>query len=162
MKTFKKYLNEDLPCEQYIFELNKFINDVTEEEQIEAVQKNGYDIRYISNPSEKVQLIAIQQEGAIIKHIENPSEKVQLAAVDNNLFAIMNIKNPTFKVINLVFQRDPYMSRHAWFPWSEEFQDWLIDKNLSNIFKIPRNRLSSELKEKYKYLLSMNKAGILK
>jgi len=34
---------------------------MTEQEQLWAVQQNGYAIRYLKNPSEAVQLAAVQE-----------------------------------------------------------------------------------------------------
>ena len=49
---------------------------LNEEEQLVAVKKNGYAIRYIHNPSEQVQLAAVNSNGYAIQHIHNPSEAV--------------------------------------------------------------------------------------
>jgi len=154
MKTFKKYLNEDF--------FPPLLNKQSEEEQIEAVQKLGSYIRHINNPSEKVQRIAMENFPKGIMWIKNPSEEAQLISVGSDIWNVYYIKKPTLKVQQFVFSKAPTIVADGSFNMSKEFQEWLIDKNPSNIFKIPKEKLNPELAEKYKYLLSMNKVGILK
>jgi hypothetical protein len=66
-----------------------------EEQQLEAVKRDGYLIRHIKNPSEAVQLAAIAENDWAIQFIMNPSEIVQLAAVTQNGYAIQHIENPS-------------------------------------------------------------------
>lgn len=54
-----------------------WLNDATEEVQIEAVRKNGYDIYYIKNPSKNVQLEAVRRSPFSVRYIKNPCSKVQ-------------------------------------------------------------------------------------
>lgn len=44
----------------------------------------------------------------------------------------------------------------------KDFQKWFVDKHQYNILRIPRDKLDPKLAEKYKYILDMSKAGILK
>ena len=50
------------------------------EDQIAAVQVDGYALLLIKEPSEEVQLAAVRKDGKAIKFIKKPSLKVQLAA----------------------------------------------------------------------------------
>ena len=54
-------------------------------EQLTAVQQNGYAIRYIENPSIEVRLAAVQQDGTAIRWIKHPSEEVKRTADRNRL-----------------------------------------------------------------------------
>ena len=81
-----------------IFENKTDINDMSDEEQLAAVNRNGDAIRFIKNPSPEVQLAAVKQRGLVIDYIENPSLEVQLAAVNQNGWAIQYIKNPSPEV----------------------------------------------------------------
>lgn len=47
-----------------------------EEEQLEAVYNNPYDIQFSNNPSEKAQLYAIVQSIPIIDYIKQPTDNV--------------------------------------------------------------------------------------
>jgi hypothetical protein len=73
----------------------QFIKNPSEAVQLAAVKQYGYAIRYIKNPSEAVQLAAVNQDGNAIKYIKNPSEQLQLAAVKQNGVAIQYIENPS-------------------------------------------------------------------
>lgn len=77
----------------------RYINNPSEDLQLEAVKQNGYALEYINNPSERVQIEAIKQYPFNIEYIHNPSEKLQLLTVTQNPLAIIYIKDPTEKVI---------------------------------------------------------------
>ena len=93
----------------------------TEAEQLAAVKKDGYAIKYIKNPSEQVQLAAVSQEAYAIDYIKNPSEQVQLVAVKQEPFAIKYIKNPTKQVQLVAVKKDGYAIQYIKNP-SEEVQ----------------------------------------
>ena len=82
-----------------IFGFGPFIRDVTEQEQIKQIERDGgYMIQFIENPSENVQLAAVYKSPQSIEHIKNPTERVQLDAVHRSPHSIGYIKNPTEKV----------------------------------------------------------------
>jgi len=91
----KAIVNELRMLNENFEDLYKDLDNATEEEQLAAVNQDGYEIQYIDNPSEAVQLAAVQNCGNILKFIDNPSEAVQLAAVNIYSGAIRLIKNPT-------------------------------------------------------------------
>ena len=80
----------------------KLLNNMSEQEQLEAVRREGTDIQYINNPSEKVQLEAVRENGYSIKYIDNPSERVQLEAVRSNGLAIQYINNPSKYIKSII------------------------------------------------------------
>ena len=45
------------------------------------VRKDGITIKYINNPSEEVQLEAVKENGYAIEQIHNPSDKVLQEAI---------------------------------------------------------------------------------
>jgi hypothetical protein len=58
-----------------------------------AIQKEPSDISYINNPSEELQLEAVRQDGTVIQFIHAPiSPAVLLAAVEQNADAFKHIK----------------------------------------------------------------------
>ena len=81
----------------------KVIKLDTEEQQLEAIRREGNAIRHIKDPSEKVQLEAVRQQGNALEHIENASEKVQLEAVRQDGNAIGYIENPSDKIIDALY-----------------------------------------------------------
>jgi protein tyrosine phosphatase (PTP) superfamily phosphohydrolase (DUF442 family) len=83
----------------------KHIHNPSKKIQLEAVRENGDSIMYVLNPSEEVQLEAVKQSGLAIEFIKNPSEQVQLEAVRQNWSAVEFIENPTFKVIELYIKQ---------------------------------------------------------
>jgi len=64
------------------------------------------------------------------------------------------------KVQIISYENYPKIIEKLWFSWNTEFQHWFVEQNPKNILKIPRKKLIPELAQKYKYLLSMGKAGI--
>jgi len=74
------------------------LNNKSEEELINLVNKISSYIRYIDNPSEQVQLAAIKVTSYSIRHIDNPSEEIQLEAVTTTPDSIQYIDNPSEKV----------------------------------------------------------------
>lgn len=70
----------------------------SEEEQLEAVKRNGFSIKYIKNPSEEVQLEAVKYGTYTIKYIKNPSERVQIESVKRNGCSIQYINNRSEEV----------------------------------------------------------------
>ena len=135
MKTFKQFLKESL--EDYSQNLAYLDSDASEETKRLAVSKNGYSIIHIKNPSVDLQKLAIKVSPYVIAYINNVEAQISALKNDESLF--QHITNP-----------------------SKEIQEWFINQDPSNILKISKDKLDSELAEKYKYLLSMDKAGVLK
>ncbi|AOY74695.1 HNH endonuclease [Clostridium formicaceticum] len=59
----------------------KFIQNPSEEIQLEAIKNNWEAIQYIRKPSEEVQLKAVRKNWQAIKYIKNSSIELQLAAL---------------------------------------------------------------------------------
>lgn len=74
--------------------LINFMKDI-EELQLEAVNQNGFSIKYIKNPSKKIQLAAINKNCFAIQFVSNADQEVQLAAVKQDGCTIKFIKNPS-------------------------------------------------------------------
>jgi len=64
-------------------------NNMSEQEQIEVVSRNGILIQHIKNPSLEVQLTAVSQNGSAIRFVKNPSEQVQITAISHVLLPIV-------------------------------------------------------------------------
>ena len=79
----------------------KFINNPSEELQIQAVKEIGYTIKYISDPSLEIQRKAIIQNPYAIEYFEEPCEEIQLLAINIAPKCYKCIKNPTEKVKEL-------------------------------------------------------------
>ena len=76
----------------------EYIENPSEEIQIQALKKNSNVFKLIDNPSEEVQKVAVQLNAYNIGNIENPSEEIQKLAVSNRGYAIRYIKNPSEEV----------------------------------------------------------------
>ena len=109
-----------------------YIQNPNEEVQMTAVNKDGFAIQYISNPSEKVQLAAVNQQGCAIGYIQNPSEKVQLAAVNQDYDAIGWILIPSEKVQQAAIKQDCHSIRYIDNP-SEAVQFTAVNQDYGTI-----------------------------
>ena len=58
---------------------------------LNAVKQDGYCIQYINNPSEEIQLEAVKQNTRSIKLINNPSKEVQKLAIELSKYNIYTI-----------------------------------------------------------------------
>jgi hypothetical protein len=76
----------------------KFIDDTSEEFQLDVIKKGAHLIKYIKNPTEKVQHEAVKRDPQSIGYIEKPSERAQLMSVKKSALNIQFIKNPSEKV----------------------------------------------------------------
>lgn len=68
-------------------------DNLTEEEQLEKVKKNGFSIQFISKPSLQVQLEAVRESVGAIRHIKNPSFQVQKEVLKINPTCAYYLKN---------------------------------------------------------------------
>lgn len=48
---------------------------------MEAIKENNYNIYYIENPSEEVQLESVRRDAYSLRLIKNPTDKVRIEAV---------------------------------------------------------------------------------
>ena len=129
---------------------------MSEEEKLEVVKKEGFNIQYIKNPSEKIQLEAVRQFGDNIQYniqyIENPTEKVQLKAVKQDSFSIQYIKNPSEKVQLEAVKQNAFSVRHIESP-SEAVQleavkqDSFSIKYIKNPCKVVLDYVNNDYKE---------------
>jgi hypothetical protein len=95
--------------------------NISEEEQLAWVKRNGHVIDFMKNPSEKVQLEAVRNAGAAIQYIKNPSEKLKLLSVKKNPDSIKYIKNPSEEIQIAAVGKDGYTIQYIKNP-SEKVQ----------------------------------------
>lgn len=69
-------------------------NSMSLSDQVDAVLKDPYDIRFIEDPAKSVQLAAVRKWGDSIQHIKNPDRDVQFEAVHCSPEAVKYIENP--------------------------------------------------------------------
>lgn len=84
----------------------KYIDNPTEEMQIEAVTQNALNIKYINNPTEKVQFLSIEEDINNISLIQNPKESVQIFVVSKNTDLFFKINNPSDNVVRMTIAKD--------------------------------------------------------
>ena len=99
----------------------EYIDNPSEEVQVQALKKNSNVFKLIDNPSEEVQKVAVQSNAYNIVNIENPSEEIQKLAVSNRGYAIKFIKNPSEELQIEAVRRSPSAIRHIKNP-SEKVQ----------------------------------------
>jgi hypothetical protein len=74
------------------------IESLSEEEQIEYVQEEYFNIQDIRDPSYRVKEAAIQAHGWSIMYIKDVPEELQLKALEQDYDLIRYINNPSRKV----------------------------------------------------------------
>ena len=84
-KKNPKYELENISKTKIIPELLKFIDNPSEELQLDVINENPRYIRYIKNSTEKIQLMVAEKDPLSILGVNNPTEKVQLTMVENNI-----------------------------------------------------------------------------
>jgi len=152
--------------------------------QLIAIEKNPNQLRLIKNPSLKVQRAALHRWHTMDRKI-NPADSVSYGRDEDCIPTILVYDNPKprmeflkFFAINYPryfyepFNRPSDHIDKDWrkntyvdvFPWERvpEFQEWLIQQDLTNINKIPADKLLPRLKKKYRYALGLTKSGVLK
>jgi hypothetical protein len=143
-----------------------------EDQQIDAVDKNPFDIQYIYSPSEPVQLAAVDaSRGAVLRIIRNQTEAAQWRALHYHcelleairdpseemaIFAIKNTKhprpwlflkmidNPTDKMLWAALHKDPKSLTHL-TRYSEEMALYAIEQDPELISKI--NNTTAKMRE---------------
>ena len=70
--------------------------ELSGENALAAVQKNGYVLQYVHNPSEAVALAAVKRNGDALRYVPNPSEAVALAAVKQDGYALQYVPAELF------------------------------------------------------------------
>ena len=68
--------------------------------QLVAVSKQGYALGHIKRPSYEVKLAAVKQNGRAIGYVKNPSEELQMTAIKENPLAFLCIRTPSVNVLN--------------------------------------------------------------
>ena len=68
---------------------------MTEQEQLAAVTRNSYAIKYITNPSEKVQLVAVTKA----RNLLNLEQDV-FHVVENNQHVVNNVEDAMIEVLD--------------------------------------------------------------
>jgi hypothetical protein len=94
-----------------ILSIDKYINDLSQEDKIEFIKKDSHAIRFMSNPNKEVQLKAVEKNGYSIQYINNPDKEVQLKAVEKNGYAIQYINNPNKELQLKAIKKNGYAIR---------------------------------------------------
>ena len=119
--------------------MNKRYDDMTEQEQVEAIKhnnfsllqvkpagisqqpqstvagQNSHSIRFVLSPWERDQVDALVAANHPICLISNPSEMVQIATVKENPSLIRFIKRPFKSVYALALSLNPSIKNRGWF-----------------------------------------------
>ena len=71
---------------------------ISEENQLAAVQQNGYALQFCHQPSEAVQIAAVQQDGDVLRYCHQPSEAVQQNGIALQYFKRAWVKETIQKI----------------------------------------------------------------
>jgi hypothetical protein len=111
-----------------ILSIDKYINDLSQEDKIEFIKKDSHAIRFISNPNKELQLKAVEKNGYAIRYINNPDKDVKLKAVEKNGCAIQYINNPDKELQLKAIEKNGYAIRYINNP-DKEVQLKAVKKN---------------------------------
>lgn len=117
---------------QYVPLYIRYINDPSEEIQLEAIKSDYRSFRYIENPSEKAKIAAVTKNYKYIRYIKDPSKDVQLAAIKQNYIAISYIRKPRKEVKIAALKEDYYSIAYIRKP-SKDIQLEAIEQNWKSI-----------------------------
>ena len=140
---FKKFLEYKIPLAEIILMGNSDdnnesemhesedidYNNMSEEEQIQAVKEDPWKIDYIKNPSRDVLITAIKEDPYVLSHINfilndmSPElkQELQSIAVKQNGFAVSCIDNPSEEIQLMAILQKPGAIKYIKHP-SEEVQ----------------------------------------
>ncbi len=106
-KVIREACAEDLYYNYMIDNEYEYLNEATEEVQLEEVSKNEMVIKYIENPSEKVQLAALDKWYRSVRYIRNPTEQVQELAISYDLSTLSDLRfvTPIEKTIEILKEK---------------------------------------------------------
>lgn len=140
--NIKKLYNDPL----YI----KYIENPTEEEQIEAVKRNGMVIRFINNQSYNVKREAILNNPLCIEYIEDLPEELGILAVKLLWNSIKYIKNLTDNIMKEAVKSKGWAIQFIENP-SEEIKLLAVAKDFDAIkyIKVPSEEVQIRAIESY-------------
>lgn len=102
-------------------------SNLTQKQQLEALQKDWQYIHFIQNPSQKVQLAALKIEPEAIAEIQNPSLKAQLYAIERLIDKEGGFSMTLARVIDkfdpkaqaIAVSRSPFLIKYIPYPTLE-------------------------------------------
>jgi len=97
--------------------MTSYYNNLSEQEQLEAVQQDGCIIKHISNPTNRVQLAAVHQNSYSIRYISAPLEQIQLSAIkqDSDLIYYIAYGDMFKSTYTLALTLKPSLKNKDWF-----------------------------------------------
>ena len=145
----------------------RFISDPSIDLQRIAIESQPSSLHFIKNPTPEITRMALEADGNNIRYIKNPSEELQLIAV-NGISNLDLIENPTLSVVVEVIK---YYVKRGWRNQATDFYSYLFRtvsrETREEVIKTNPNfalymcQIDSELREKYKDLVSSLESGYL-
>jgi len=127
-----------------------------------AIIADSESIQFVDDPDQELQSLAIfhydeRRFDYIIKKIKNITLQTMIEAISYHFYLrkeLQDMKKYVLENLDVIIEKGMLI-------WTKECQEWLVGENVKNVLRIPEEQLDPDLREKYQYLLSMKKAGIL-
>lgn len=84
-------------------------NIISEEEVLELLKKNIWNIQDIKNPSYELKLFCVKCNAYTLEYFSSPNEELCLEAVKQNANVITIINNPTQTMIDEAIAQKPFL-----------------------------------------------------
>lgn len=87
----------------------KYIENPSEQVQIQAVKSDGKSIYCIDKPSLAVQVAAVRERGTALQMMDDPPDEVIFEALKNTGWALEFIDNPTVEMLRMALTTSPHI-----------------------------------------------------
>ena len=74
----------------------RFVSDQTEEICLEAVRQDGYALKYVNEQTENICLEAVRQDGYALKYVNKQTEAICLEAIKQHGYALHFVSEHMF------------------------------------------------------------------
>ena len=80
----------------------KYVKEQTKEMCLEAVKQNGYNIKYVKEQTNELCLEAVKQNGKALYYVKEQTKEICLEAVKEYGYALQYVKEQTPELIHLM------------------------------------------------------------
>lgn len=97
---------KDLQDYKELYESSNIKKNLTGEDALEAVTKDGLDLCYVSEQTPEICLVAVKNDGYALKHVRTQTVEICLAAVKKTGCAIQYVKEQTPEICLAALDND--------------------------------------------------------
>jgi hypothetical protein len=112
---------------------HNYVDDLSDEFKIKAVNLNPNSFWIFKHPSEDVELAAVQKDGRLIRNINFPSTKIQIAALNQNSHALSEIDHVSDEAYEFLIRKELKANncelKHENHQWIVMFQNTELFKS---------------------------------